>query len=240
MPGKTCLNTANYRRIKDMKHSNNSKQPQGAEPSIKEQNSVTRRSFAKKLMGLSFLSCLAVMSRGRKAFGWLNGKITERDDLNKGLKVLIKTYNNTKPYPHKFNDALIKTDLRTLDFAKRKGLEKGLAEHEAYVLKPIIDGRIKQQTAEIGKDRFLFWNFERPSCGYQRYEDIRIKDRERSFPCPYKNILEYINKDMGTYKITWNDVCSRFCTLRWEAFAKRAGGVKLKVEPGDICRVKVL
>jgi hypothetical protein len=223
-----------------MRSSTNNKHVREAQSSIRNQNGVTRRVFSKKLLGLSFFSCFAAMSAPRAAFAWLDGGFPERDDLSAAMKVIIKTYNHTKPYPHKFNDALIKTDLRTLDFVMRKGLEQELAEHEAYILGPIIEGRIKQQTAEIGKDRFLFWNFERTSCGYQRYEDIRIKDRERSFPCPYKGIMEHMQKQVGTYKISWNDVCARFCTLRWKAFAKKAGGVEVKVEPGEICKVKVL
>jgi hypothetical protein len=44
---------------------------------------------------------------------------------------------------------------------------------------------------------------------------------------------------MGTYKITWDDVHNKWCIPVWSGFAKNAG-VEIKVEPGEICRVRVL
>jgi hypothetical protein len=223
-----------------MESPTNKTQVKGRSSRTKDITGMTRRSFAKKLTGLGFLSCVAAMSSPEAALAWLDGGFSERDDLADALKSLVKTYNHTKPYPHKFNDALVKARLRQADFAVSKGLEKEFGEHEAHILSPILEGRVKRQVAEMGTDRFLFWNFERTSCSYQLYEHIDIKEKERSFPCPYKDILEEIRRGLGTYKITWNDVCTKLCAPRMEAFAEKAGGVKFTIEPGETCTVKVL
>jgi len=200
---------------------------------------VTRRDFARKLMGISFLSSLTVMNIPQLTWAWLDGGFNERGDLGDALKVLVKTYSDTEPYPHKFNDALVKLHLRDLDFAVRKGLEKESAQHYVEVLGPIINKYLKKGVEQFGKDTFLWGIFERTSCSYQLYERINIREGERSFPCPYKDILERIRNSMGTYVITWDDVHTKWCIPVWTGFAERAG-VKIKVEPGETCKVKVL
>ena len=81
---------------------------------------VSRRNFAKKILGIGALTSLSVSIVPGAAMAWLDGKFSEREDLEDGIKVLVKTYSDTKPYPHKFNDALVKMHLRNLDFAVRK------------------------------------------------------------------------------------------------------------------------
>jgi len=206
---------------------------------MKKQERITRRNFAKKVMGLGFLSSLTLMNLPQSGRAWLDGGFSERDDLEDALKVLVKTYNSTEPYPHKFYDALVKVHLRNLDFAVRKGLEKEHAEHYVYVLGPVVERHIKKAIPKFGKDVLLWGMFERTSCSYQLYEYINIKEGERSFPCPFKEVLEQIQKGMGTYVITWNDVCQKWCSPVWHGFAKKAGDIKIKVEPGEICKVKL-
>jgi hypothetical protein len=203
-------------------------------------NKTTRRGFAKKLAGIGMLSGMTTVSLAKPVSAWLDGGLQERKDMEQALKVLIKTYGDTRPYPHKFNDALVKAHLRNLDFAIAHGLEKEWADHEAEVLGAVFERHINPAIQKTGqKDMFLWGIFERTSCSYQLYEHINVKDGERTFPCPYKPILGEIKKGLGTYKITWNDVCAKWCTLRWEAFSKKAGDIKFKVEPGDTCRVYI-
>ncbi|RMF91980.1 MAG: hypothetical protein D6734_13325, partial [Candidatus Schekmanbacteria bacterium] len=162
------------------------------------------------------------------------------EDLSDALKVLVKTYSNIDPYPHKFYDALVKVHLRNLDFSVRKGIDKEFVEHYTNVLNPVIERHIKPAIQRTGNKDFYLWGiFERTSCSYQLYEHIDIKKNERSFPCPYKDILENIQKYLGTYEIEWKDVCNKWCIPVWERFAEKAG-VKMKAEPGEICKVRVL
>ena len=200
---------------------------------------VSRRNFAKKLLGMAAFSSLAVTLLPDAAMAWLDGKFAERKDLEDGIKALVKTYSDTKPYPHKFNDALVKMHLRNLDFCVRQGIWKEHAEHYVWTLGVVVDRHIKKGVEMFGKDAFLWGNFERTSCSYQLYERITIKEGERSFPCPFKPILDQIGKGMGTYQIKWEDVCSKWCIPVWSGFADNVG-VKIKAEPGETCRVKVL
>lgn len=207
--------------------------------SLKAGDDMSRRNFAKKLLAIGALSSLAVASVPEAALAWLDGTFSQREDLADAIKELVKTYSDTKPYPHKFNDALVKMHLRNLDFAVRKGLWKERAEHYVWTLGVVVDRHIKKGVEMFGKDAFLWGNFERTSCSYQLYEHIDIKEGERSVPCPFKPILDQIQKTMGTYKITWDDVHNKWCIPVWSGFAKNAG-VEIKVEPGEICRVRVL
>ena len=212
-------------------------QDKRSSPKIEED--ITRRRFAKKAIGLGFLSTLTLMNLPQPALAWLDGDFSKRNDLDNALRVLIKTYNSTVPYPHKFNDALVKTHLRILDFAVRKGLEKENAEHYVHILGFIIEKYIKKNIPKFGKDILLWAMFERTSCSYQLYEHINIKEEERSFPCPFKEVLEQIQNHMETYVITWDDVCQKWCSLVWHGFAKKAGGINLEIEPGETCKVKL-
>ena len=169
----------------------------------------------------------------------MDGNFNEREDLGDAFRALVKTYSDTKPYPHKFNDALVKLLLRDLDFMAGKGLDKEFAQHYVLTLGVLINKYVKNAIPKLGKDIFLWGIFERTTCSYQLYEHIEINDGERAVPCPFKPILDQIQKGMGTYQITWDDVHNKWCIPVWEGFAKNAG-VKIKVEPGEICRVKVL
>lgn len=204
-----------------------------------KQEKITRRNFTKKAMGLSFLSALTLMHLPQPALAWLDGDFSKREDLEDALKVLIKTYNGSGHYPHKFNDALVKVHLRNLDFAVRKGLEKEHAQHYVDILGTLIEKYIVRAIPKCGNDIFLWGVFERTSCSYQLYEYIDIKEGERSFPCPYNYVLGKIQKSMGTYVITLEDVCQKWCSLVWHGFAEKAGGIPITIEPGEICKVKL-
>jgi hypothetical protein len=208
-------------------------------PSVTTEEKITRRNFAKKAVGLGFLSSLTLLNLPEAAQAWLDGGFAERDDLGDALKVLERTYNGPGHYPHKFYDGLVKVHLRNLDFAVKKGLEKEHAQHYVDILGVVVEKYIKKNIPKMGKDIFLWGVFERTSCSYQLYEWIDIKEGERSFPCPFEYILGKINKSMGTYDITWNDVCEKWCSPVWHGFAKKAGDIKIKVEPGKTCKVKL-
>ena len=222
-----------------MKLDNKINNIQGIESSTKVEAKITRRNFAKKAMGLSFLSTLTLMNLPQPALAWLDGDFSKREDLEDALKVLVKTYSGSGHYPHKFYDGLVKVHLRNLDFAVRKGLEKEHAQHYVDILGVVVEKYIKKNIPKMGKDIFLWGVFERTSCSYQLYEYIDIKEGERSFPCPYKFILEKIQKSMGTYVITWEDVCEKWCSAVWNGFAEKAGGIPIKIEPGELCKVKL-
>ncbi len=200
---------------------------------------LDRRDFAKKAVAAGLLTALPLLALPEEAFAWMDGKFAEREDLADAMKVLVKTYSDTKPYPHKFNDALVKAQLSDIDFIVGKGLHKEFAQHYVDTLGTLINKYIKTGVEKFGKDIFLWGIFERTSCSYQLYEHIDISDGQRSFPCPFKPIMDQIQKGMGTYTITWDDVHNKWCKLVWNGFAEVAG-VKIKVIPGETCKVQVV
>jgi len=223
-------------------HLNKDYEQQGASISEKELEKIDRRDFTKKAIAGGLLSSLGLFLIPDAAEAWLDGKIKERDDLGDAFRVLIKTYSDTTPYPHKFNDALVKLILRDLDFVVRKGVEKQFVEDYVQRLGVLVNKHLQKGIDKFGKDVFLWAMFERTSCSYQLYEHIDIKAGQRSFPCPFKPMLDRVNSSLGTYTITWDDIHDKWCTSIWNNFITGAGlkNIKIKVEPGEICTVKVL
>ncbi len=205
---------------------------------------LTRRCFGKESLkwggALTLLTVLNFPGAAR-AFDYLGplkkNKLLERDDLDDALKSLFMTYDSTRPYPHKFNETITKAQLRALEFYMLKGLEKEYAEHYITTMKPLLQ-RIKQWVEKEGPEKALTGMFEGTTCSYQLFERITIAPGERSFPCPYKGKIDDCKKWLGTFTINWEDVCSKWCTPTWSGFAKEIG-IKLAIQPGEECRVKL-
>ena len=56
-------------------------------------------------------------------------------------------------------------------------------------------------------------------------------------------MLNHLAEELGTLKIVWEDVCANWCTPTWKGFIKGAGltgRINIKVEPGEICTIKVV
>ena len=211
--------------------------------SEKLRDRMNRRDFSRTLLTGGVLSALTLITIHDQAEAWLDGNFNNREDLGDALKVIEKTYGDTDPYPHKFNDALSKLLLRDLDFAARKGIEKEFVEDYVARLGVLVNKHLKKGVDKFGDDVFLWAMFERTSCGYQLYEYIDIKKGKRSMPCPFKPMLTHLAEELGTLKIVWEDVCSKWCTPTWNGFIKGAGltgRINIKVEPGDICTVRVV
>ncbi len=160
----------------------------------------------------------------------------ESADIAPAMRMIYQTYTDVMPYPHKFNDALLKANLVGLDLAVKHNLWQERAEHEAEILAPILE-MIKGKKEEGGPDKGLYGMFEANSCNYQLFERIEVKDCKRSFPCPYKEMLEIVSV-LGTLSIELEDVCHKGCIPLWKEFAKRID-FELEFIPGDICTVKI-
>jgi hypothetical protein len=156
--------------------------------------------------------------------------------LSPALQMLFQTYTDLMPYPHKFNDALLKAHLVNLDFAIKHNIWKEHAEHEVYILGPILE-MIKSWIPEQGLDRALYGMFEGNSCNYQLFEKIEVKDCERILHCPYKEMLEIVGS-LGTFNLTWEDVHEKWCIPLWKGFAEKIG-IEIEVIPGEKCCVRI-
>ena len=162
----------------------------------------------------------------------------QRDDLQDALKSMYMTYDSSRPYPHKFNDVISKGQLECLELIVSKGLEKEYVEHNVATMKPILM-RVKQRVEKEGPEKALEGMFEGTTCSYQLMERIDIKQGERSFPCPYGPALERCKQWLPErFVMEWQDVCNKWCIPSWQGFAKVIG-VKIAVQPGETCIVKL-
>jgi hypothetical protein len=161
---------------------------------------------------------------------------SESADITPAIQMLLQTYTDNMPYPHKFNDALLKSHITTLDFAVKQGLAKELVEHEVASLDPILQ-MIGSWIPEKGVDRALYGMFEGNSCNYQLFEKIEVCDCERRFQCPYKEMLDIVSV-LGTIDLTWEDIHEKWCIPLWKGFATRIG-IDIDVIPGETCIVRI-
>jgi hypothetical protein len=160
----------------------------------------------------------------------------EAADLVPAIQMLFQTYSDNIPYPHKFNDALVKSHLTNLDFAIKHNLWQEHVDHEVAVLEPILE-MIGGWIPEKGLDSALYGMYEGNSCNYQLFEKIQVLDCERRFQCPYKEMIE-ITCSLGTMDLTWEDVHNKWCIPLWKGFAARIG-IEIEVMPGETCCVKL-
>jgi len=166
-----------------------------------------------------------------------NDPLLKRDDIDDAVKSLYQTYNCTKPYPHKFNEVITKWHLRSLQFCIDHKIEKDHVTHYVTSMIPILE-KIKKRIVEAEPDAALNGMFEGTSCSYQLFERINVKPGERSFPCPYNELLGYCKQYLGTFTIAWEDVCNKWCIPVWNGFADNIG-VKLAIATGETCTVKL-
>jgi hypothetical protein len=199
---------------------------------------VSRRTFGKKTLLFSMFTAISFPG---KAMGFLDkmekDKFLQREDLADAVKSLYMTYDAFNHYPHKFNDVVSKSQLRSLQFHINNGLEKEYVDHYLYTMKPLLK-RIKKMVDSEGSEKGLSSMFEDTSCSYQLMERIYVKPGERSFTCPYKELLGYCKTLLGTFPMELNDVCTKWCLPTWTGFAEEIG-IKISVQPGDVCMVKL-
>jgi hypothetical protein len=206
-------------------------------------NQLTRRDFGKNAFMLSCLTALGLPRAAHAATAGdfldkvKNDPFIQRDDIQYAIKSYYQTYNCTTPYPHKFNEVVTKWHLRSLQFCIDHTIEKDHVDHYVTTMAPILK-RVKSRVGTKGPDAALNGMFEGTTCAYQLFEHIDVKPGERTFPCPYKYLLEQCKKYLGTFTLNWEDVCGKWCTPVWNGFAKEIG-VTITIKTGETCSVKL-
>ena len=200
---------------------------------------VSRRTFGKQTL---LFSAVAALSFPGKSMAFLDKiekkKFLYRDDIGYAMKSLFMTYDGTSKYLHKFNDVVGKTQLRSLQFHINNGLEKEYVDHYITIMEPALQ-RIKQQVETEGTEKGLSSLFEDNPSAYQLFEHINVNPNQRSFPCPYKDLLHYCETYLKTFPMKWEEVCSKWCTPTWTGFAQKIG-IQVSVHPGETCEVKLV
>ena len=200
---------------------------------------MSRRTFGKQTMLFSALAAFSVPGKAVAFLDQIEKKpFLKRDDIGYAMKSLYFTYDGTSKYLHKFNDVVGKTQLRSLQFHINNGLDKEYVEHYLTTMEPVLQ-KIKKMVATEGAEKGLTALFEDNPSAYQLFERINVSPGQRSFPCPYKDLLHYCEKYLKTFPMQWEEVCTRWCTPTWEGCAQGIG-IKLSVHPGETCEVKLI
>jgi hypothetical protein len=200
---------------------------------------MTRRSFSKQTMLFSFIATAGFPGTAMAFLDKIDKvEFLKRDDLADAVKSIFMTYDGTSKYLHKFNDVIVKAQLRSLQFHILNNMEKDYVDHYISTLEPLLQ-KVKKMVENDGHEKGLFSMFEGTSCSYQVFEPIGIKQGQRTLLCPYKEMIGYCKKYLHTFPIEWEDVCGKWCAPTWTGFADRIG-IKISVEPGETCLVKLV
>lgn len=142
--------------------------------------------------------------------------------LGQAMSMVIKTLNQTQPYQHHVNDALVKAHLAAIQFAKDNGMLEQYVEHDRKMMEP-VNVRIRKLIEETGnKELALEAVFDITECHYQLVLDTKIEPRKRTWVSPFKGNLEACVR-MGQMSLTEEEVHNHWTRPRLEAYARDMG-----------------
>lgn len=144
------------------------------------------------------------------------------DELGQAMSMVIKTLNQTLPYPHHVNDALIKAHLGAIQFAKNNDMLEQYVEHERKMMEP-VNFRMRKLIKDTGnKELALEAMFDITECHYQLVLDTKIEPGKRTWISPFKGNLEACVR-IGQMDLTEEEVHNLWNRPRMEAYGRDMG-----------------
>lgn len=189
-----------------------------------------------------FLSIIVILSNSnialandhkeeKKFIGAQSGYEGREDQLGRSMAVVLKSLNETKPYQHDINDALIKMILTTIQFAKNNDMIDELIANEVKTTRPLLE-RVRRNYLKTGElETVMVGMIDRTACAYQLFMEIKQKNGERSWQSPFGLVLENTVR-MGQHDLTESEVHDIWIKKRYEAFAEVIG-VELSISDID-------
>lgn len=148
-------------------------------------------------------------------------------EFGEAVGVLMKTFMDTMPYVHEFNDALVKAHLSHIQFAKNHGLIKEMHEDDQKNMSPMLT-RVRKSIEQTGnKELAMIAMFERTSCFYQMIATYHSEPGKRTWKSPFGLVLE-MGTRIGQFDITEQDVHDLWLKPRLYGYAKQLG-VEIKI-----------
>ena len=106
---------------------------------------------------------------GKKFVGAQSGYEGREQQLGRSMAVVLKSLNETKPYQHDINDALIKLILTTIQFAKNNDMIDELIAHEVETTRPLLE-RVRRNYLKTGQlETVMVGMIDRTACAYQLF-----------------------------------------------------------------------
>ena len=167
---------------------------------------------------------------GKQFVGASSGYEGREDQLGRAMSVVLMSLNETKPYQHDINDALVKMILTTIQFAKDNNIIDALIEHEVETTRPLLE-RVRRNYLKTGElETAMVGMIDRTACAYQQILDIEKTNAQRSWQSPFGLILENTRR-MGQHDLTEQEVHDIWIKKRFNAFAEVIG---VELEISDI------
>ena len=143
-------------------------------------------------------------------------------EFGEAVGVLMKTFMDTMPYVHEFNDALVKAHLSHIQFAKNHGLLNQMIEDDMKNMSPMLS-RVRKSIEQTGnKELAMIAMFERTSCFYQMVATYHAEPGKRTWKSPFGLVLE-MGTRIGQFDITEQDVHDLWLKPRLYGFARQLG-----------------
>lgn len=158
-----------------------------------------------------------------KTLGISESPVADRiPEFGRLLSDIYRNYQMRLPYWHQMNDALIKEQLKTFDFALQRDIMPEIVQHDADSMYEILHERVHwiEQTGDIS---LALDAVTTPTCfrnltigeGFQWHGDRKV-----SWISPYKRILEAGWKRKIWLNVTEEKIHQTWTKPRFLAFAK--------------------
>ncbi|MSQ86942.1 MAG: hypothetical protein EXR10_08915 [Alphaproteobacteria bacterium] len=148
-------------------------------------------------------------------------------EFGEAVGVLMKTFMDTMPYVHEFNDAVVKSHLSHIQFAKNHGLLKEMIEDDQETMSPMLT-RVKKSIEQSGnKELAMIAMFERTSCFYQMVATYHSENGKRTWKSPFGLVLD-MGTRIGQFDMTEQDIHDIWFKPRLYGYADQLG-VKIKI-----------
>jgi len=171
----------------------------------------------------------AVRDAGPRNGETLNFTPAQQGMLGLAVAKAIKTISNDTPYQHEMNDALVKAQLTTIQFAKDNGLLDKLISHEAKTQAFMISRVGKMIRAGGSPELGTIALTERTACFYQLVQEYQRTGTTMRWKSPYGNVLA-VSRPLGQHDLTEQEVYETYTVPLMQKQAEIMG-MTVKLSP---------
>jgi len=160
---------------------------------------------------------------GAAAFvGPTSGFEDREEKLGRAMATVIKTLSDTQPYAHEMNDALVKSILNQIQFAKDRGLMSELVDHDVGTVMPMLLRTKKYIDETSNPELALVAMFDKTTCHYQLVEETISEPNRRIYRSPYKTVLD-VTRRLEQFDMTEEWIHNNWTIPRYRIMAATMG-----------------